>query len=96
MLGKQWQQLDHMQIIHVSLQTDNDASLSTFSFYGPDALPDAQQCQSTEGNGMLSAGLLTSFKLQACGHKLVAVYPQLLAECTPKPTVNGKNCMYVC
>ena len=35
-------QLDHMQIICISLQTDNHASTSPLRFYGPDALPDAQ------------------------------------------------------
>jgi len=33
-----------------SLQTDNHTSTSPLSFYGPDALPDAQPCQRTEGN----------------------------------------------
>ena len=38
----QWHQLDHMQIICTSLQTDNHASTSPLSFYRPDALPAAQ------------------------------------------------------
>jgi len=38
----QWHQLDHMQIICTSLQTDNNASTSSLSFYRLDALPDAQ------------------------------------------------------
>jgi len=33
----------------MSLQTDNHASTSSLIFYRPDALPDAQQRQSTEG-----------------------------------------------
>jgi len=41
MIGWQWHQLDHMQIICTSLQTDNHAS-SSLSFYRPDALPAAQ------------------------------------------------------
>jgi len=32
MMGWQWHQLDHMQIIHALLQPDNHASTSTFSF----------------------------------------------------------------
>jgi len=49
MIGWQWHQLDHMQIICTSLQTDNHASTSSLSFYKPDALPPPnQQCQSTE------------------------------------------------
>jgi len=42
MMGWQWHQLDHMQIICTSLQTDNHASTSPLSFYGPNALPAAQ------------------------------------------------------
>jgi len=41
-MGWQWHQLDHMQIICMSLQTDNNASTSPLSFYRPDALPAAQ------------------------------------------------------
>jgi len=43
MTGWQWHQLDHMQIICTSLQTDNHGSTSPVSFYRPDALPVAQQ-----------------------------------------------------
>jgi len=32
MMGWQWHQLDHMQIICTSLQTDNNASTSPLSF----------------------------------------------------------------
>jgi len=42
MMGWQWHQLDHMQIICTSLETDNLASTSSLSFYRPDALPAAQ------------------------------------------------------
>jgi len=42
MMGWQWHQLDHMQIICTSLQTDNVASTSSLNFYRPDALPDAE------------------------------------------------------
>jgi len=41
MMGWQWHQLDHMQIICTSLQTDNHASTSSLIFYRPDALHDA-------------------------------------------------------
>jgi len=42
MMGWQWHQLDHMQIICTSLQTVNHASTSPQVFYMPDALPAAQ------------------------------------------------------
>jgi len=39
-------QLDHVQIICTSLQTDNHASSSSLYFNRPDALSDAQPCPS--------------------------------------------------
>ena len=42
MMGWQWHQVDHMQIICTSLQTDNHPSTSLLSFYRPDALPATQ------------------------------------------------------
>jgi len=36
MMGWQWHQLDHIQIICISLQTDNDTSISSVNFYRPD------------------------------------------------------------
>jgi len=42
MMGWQWHQLDHMQIICTLLQTDNDARNSPLSFYRLDALPAAK------------------------------------------------------
>jgi len=45
MMGWQWHQLDHVQIICTSLQSDNHASISSSYhsiFHRPDALPDAQ------------------------------------------------------
>jgi len=42
MMGWQWHQLDHIQIICTLLQTDNHASTSPLSFCRPDALPAAQ------------------------------------------------------
>jgi len=41
-LGWQWHQLDHMQTISTSLQTDNYNNTSSLNLYRPDALPDAQ------------------------------------------------------
>ena len=38
MIGWQWHQLDHMQILGISLH----ASTSPLNFYRPDALPAAQ------------------------------------------------------
>jgi len=42
MMGWQWHQLDHMQIICALFQIHDNASTSSLIFYGLDALPDAQ------------------------------------------------------
>jgi len=41
MMGWQWYQLDHMQIMCLSLQTDHDASTSSLNSYTPHASTDA-------------------------------------------------------
>ena len=41
-LGWQWHQLDHMQTISASLQTDNHTNTSWLNLYRPGALPGAQ------------------------------------------------------
>ena len=41
-LGIQWHQLDYMQTICTSPQTDNHTNTSPLNFYRPYALPDAQ------------------------------------------------------
>jgi len=41
-MGWQWHQLDHIQIICISLQTDNHASTSPISFYRLDVFPAAK------------------------------------------------------
>ena len=41
-LGWQWHQLDHMQTICTSLQTDNHTNTSSLNFYRLGALPDAE------------------------------------------------------
>ena len=40
--GMQWHQLDHMQTICTSHQTDNHTNTSSLNFYPLDALPDVQ------------------------------------------------------
>jgi len=40
--GWQWYQLDHMQIICISLKTDNNISTLSLNFCRPGALPDTQ------------------------------------------------------
>jgi len=63
MIRWQWYQLDHLQIIRISLQTDNHASTSSLGVYRLDAfLPPNQQRQSTEGTHILQLKVFKSFK----------------------------------
>jgi len=48
MMGWQWHQLDHLQIVCTSLQTDNHTSTTSSNFL--QAGCSSQQRQSTEGN----------------------------------------------
>ena len=50
-LGRQWHQLDHMQTICTSLQTDNHTNTSSLNFYRPDALPGVQPTVSKQWEG---------------------------------------------
>jgi len=52
MMGWQWHQLDHMQNICASLQTNNHASTLSLNIFTGQMLflTLSQQCQSTEGN----------------------------------------------
>ena len=65
-MRRQWHQLNHMQIICTTLQTDNHASTHHSIFYGPDALPDVQptvskhwkkQRRKTDGNQLTRVDL---------------------------------------
>jgi len=47
-IGWQWHQLDHIQIICTLLQTDNHARTPSVIFDRPDALPDAQPTVSSD------------------------------------------------
>ena len=59
MTGWQWHQLNHMQIICTSFQTDNHASTSSLHIFTGRMpfLPPNQQRQSTEGSTELYAEL---------------------------------------
>jgi len=46
--GMQWHQLDHMQTVCTSLQTDNHTNTSSLNVYQGCYSLEAQQCQSTE------------------------------------------------
>ena len=50
MIKWQWHQLDHMQIICTSFQTDNHTSASSLSTDKPDAIPDSQLTQNKHTN----------------------------------------------
>ena len=63
----QWHQLDHMQTICTSLQTDNHTNTLNFYTLGPMSANSAnqpmlpmhkQQCQSTEGTTVNTAAII--------------------------------------
>jgi len=65
----QWHQLDHMQTICTSLQTDNHNNTSSLNFYRPDALPGAQptvskslMCQQRKSDKVLIERVLQLFR----------------------------------
>jgi len=55
----QWHQLDHMQIICSSLQTDNRANTSSLKFYRPDALLDVQPTVSKHWRQLTAVASIT-------------------------------------
>jgi len=55
-MGWQWHQLNHMQIMCTSLQTDNHASTSPVGFYRLDALPVTQPTASKHWRQFFDAG----------------------------------------
>ena len=68
-LGWQWHQLDHMQTICISLQTDNHTNTSSLNFYRPYALPGAQptvskslMCQQRKSDKVLIERVLQLFR----------------------------------
>jgi len=84
-IGWQWHQLDHMQIICTSLQTDNRTGTSSLNFYRPDAfLMPNQQCQYTEGNIYHHTDTL-------CNYTILLVI-QLFAQQQQVQAFPGKNC----
>ena len=60
MMGWQWHQLHHMQIIYTSLQTDKHASTSPLSFYRLDALPAAQPTASKHWTSLKACVFLSN------------------------------------
>ena len=66
MIRWQWHQLDHMQVICTSIQTDNHTSTSSLKFFMGQMLflPSKQQHQSIEGTTIWK--LMTIIKLFIC------------------------------
>jgi len=61
MMGRQYHQLDYMQIICTSLQTNNHASTLSFIFTGwMHFLTPNQQCQNNEGKILVTVTILTA------------------------------------
>ena len=91
MMGWQWHQLAHMQIIAPRSRQITMPSPHHTNCYWQDALPDSnQQCQGTEGDRMwiCQHQLQVSKTWTQLRNQNVAMYRQPLAGCKHKPTVN--------
>jgi len=88
MMGWQCHQLDHMQIICTSLQTDNHARTSPLSFYTSDALPAAKPTASK--HGMKIPPIRLSIKSRSSINTAKLASPNVAAE--PLITIHVQNC----
>jgi len=84
MIGWQWNQLNHMQIICTSLQTDNHASNSSLNFF-TDKMLFQMPNQSTEGNLVLREDQCEIFEWQSAllkpnGNQLLHIILSLSRE----------------
>ena len=77
MMGWQWHQLDHVQIICTSLQTDNHASTC---FYRPDALPDDQPTASKHWSSKKKKRLQMYYLVQWWRKGLLQIGQHLLKQ----------------
>jgi len=74
MMGWQWHQLDHLQVICTSLQTDNHASTSSFFTGQMLFLMSSQQCKSAEGSMLATCAL--------CHWQMLSVCAQFMSDQT--------------
>jgi len=75
-MGWQWHQLDHMQIICTSLQTDNHARTSPLSFYRPYALPAAQPTASKQSTECIYCIVTGKLMLNLCESRRPYTLPE--------------------
>jgi len=82
-LGTRWHQLNHMQTICTSPQTDNHTNTSSLNFYRPDALflTPNQLCQSTEGKALRAKRNMSS--------KCIKLHTEYLVFCAHKNRRNS-------
>jgi len=78
----QWHQLDHMQTICTSFQTDNHTNTLSVNFYRPDALPEARptvKCRTVAAGYAAHVGYSGSLGLlhvqQAGDDRNIAYFP---------------------
>ena len=64
-MGWQWHQFEHMQIICISFQIDNHATISPLSFHRPNALPDAQPTNSVKALKALANSKLIGIRFRS-------------------------------
>jgi len=71
-LERQWHQLDNMQTIYTSLQTNNHINTSSLNIYRLDALPGAQSTY----NKAIKKVKFSHTRYRALGPELIPVYRQ--------------------
>ena len=92
MMGWQWHQLDCIQVICTSLQTDNHANTPTLSFYRLDALPATQTIASMQWKYKV---VHTSRPVVAEGPRDVVVPVEILYKCTRSPAIAEGLCEHM-
>jgi len=80
-MGWQQHQLDHMQIICTSFQTDNHASTSLLSFYRLDALPATKPTALNNSEFLISSLLKILQHLNLSLHNFVEFLKPFYSNC---------------
>jgi len=85
-MGWQWHQLDNMQIIYTSLQTESHASTSSLSFYRLDALPTTQPTSSKHWRHLLTSHVMLCHLAVVASQWLAA----WISQWRPTPSVSHR------
>ena len=75
MMGCQWHQLDHMQIICTSLQTDNHASTSPLSFYRASYAKRGTSCRRVSVRLSVCPSVTSRYCIETATHRITQTTP---------------------